>query len=142
MCSCQKCIQTSLHSNIQHFHAIVDHQSNNNPILLRHLYEAILFLQQSWEIEMSKAICVPRHARFLFIFKTLPSKLNAGQDKIESYKIIFRDMRLTFSLNLVIIMQLWNYFGPSDDGIVIESGIRENVRFFVHQLFSSIQLII
>ncbi|OXA46193.1 Neuroligin-4, X-linked [Folsomia candida] len=24
-------------------------------------------------------------------------------------------------------MQLWNYFGPSDDGIVIESGIRENI---------------
>jgi len=26
-----------------------------------------------------------------------------------------------------ICLKIWSYFGPSDDGIVIESGIRENI---------------
>lgn len=27
----------------------------------------------------------------------------------------------------LIVLQLWRFFGPSDDGVVIEHGIRENI---------------
>ncbi len=34
---------------------------------------------------------------------------------------------MSFYFFFLIVLQLWRFFGPSDDGVVIEHGIRENI---------------